>query len=104
MVQPYQIFDLDGIRVGVIGMANISTITSIYEGGNSLGILDAHFAHGGQFVTGEFFTLADVALGLSTHRWLLSPIDRPHLDAVHGYYQRLSVRPAFRAHVDASVP
>ena len=67
-------------------------------------ILDDHFAHGGQFITGEFFTLADVVLGLSTHRWLLSPIERPHLDAVHGYYQRLSVRPAFRAHVDMNVP
>lgn len=67
-------------------------------------ILDDHFAAGGQFVTGEFFTLADVALGLSTHRWLHSPIERPQLDAVHGYYQRLSVRPAFRAHIDANVP
>ena len=67
-------------------------------------MLDEHFAHGGQFVTGEFFTLADVVLGLSIHRWLVSPIDRPPLDAVHGYYQRLSVRPAFRAHVDLNVP
>jgi glutathione S-transferase len=67
-------------------------------------ILDAHFQHGGQYITGEFFTLADVVVGLSTHRWLMSSIDRPHLDAVHGYYQRLSVRPAFRAHVDANVP
>jgi glutathione S-transferase len=67
-------------------------------------VLDAHFAHGGQFITGEHFTLADVVLGLSVHRWLMSPIDRPHLDAVHGYYQRLSVRPAFRAHVDPNVP
>lgn len=67
-------------------------------------MLDEHFAHGGQFITGEFFTLADVVLGLATHRWLLSPIDRPHLDAVHGYYQRLSVRPAFRAHVAMNVP
>jgi glutathione S-transferase len=67
-------------------------------------LLDQHFAHGGQFITGEFFTLADVVLGLSTHRWLLSPIDKPHLDAVHGYYQRLSVRPAFRAHIAAEVP
>jgi glutathione S-transferase len=66
--------------------------------------LDEHFQHGGQFVTGEFFTLADVCLGLSIHRWLLSPIERPPLDAVHGYYQRLSVRPAFRAHVDPRVP
>jgi glutathione S-transferase len=69
-----------------------------------IGILDAHFAHGGQFITGEFFTLADVVVGLAVHRWLASPIERPHLDAVHQYYQRLSVRPAFRAHVDASVP
>jgi glutathione S-transferase len=67
-------------------------------------MLDDHFAHGGQFVTGEFFTLADVVLGLSVHRWLSSPIERPPLDAVHGYYQRLSVRPAFRAHVDQNVP
>jgi len=67
-------------------------------------VLDDHFAHGGQFITGEYFTLADVVLGLATHRWLLSPIERPHLDAVHGYYQRLSVRPAFRAHVDPNVP
>jgi glutathione S-transferase len=67
-------------------------------------ILDQHFAHGGQFITGEFFTLADVVLGVSVHRWLLSPIERPHLDAVHGYYQRLSVRPAFRAHIDMHVP
>lgn len=67
-------------------------------------LLDRHFAAGGQFITGEHFTLADVVLGLSTHRWLASPIERPHLDAVLGYYQRLSVRPAFRAHVHPDVP
>ena len=77
---------------------------SVESWNRQMRILDAHFQHGGQFVTGEYFTLADVVLGLSTHRWLLSPIERPHLDAVHGYYQRLSVRPAFRAHVDANVP
>ena len=80
------------------------TAASIESWNEHMRILDAHFQHGGQFVTGEYFTVADVVLGLSTHRWLLSPIERPHLDAVHGYYQRLSVRPAFRAHVDANVP
>jgi glutathione S-transferase len=77
---------------------------SVESWNRQMRILDAHFEHGGQFITGEYFTLADVVLGLSTHRWLLSPIERPHLDAVHGYYQRLSVRPAFRAHVDPNVP
>jgi glutathione S-transferase len=77
---------------------------SVGEWNRLMGLLDAHFAHGGQFVTGEFFSLADVLLGLTTHRWLHTPMDRPHLDALHGYYQRLSVRPAFRAHVSADVP
>jgi glutathione S-transferase len=77
---------------------------SVESWNHHMRILDAHFVQGGQFVTGEYFSLADVVLGLSTHRWLLSPIERPHLDAVHGYYQRLSVRPAFRAHVHAEVP
>ena len=67
-------------------------------------ILDEHLQQGGQFITGEFFTLADVVLGLATHRWLLTPMERPHFDALHGYYQRLSVRPAFRAQVDPDVP
>jgi glutathione S-transferase len=77
---------------------------SVANWNRHIAMLDAHFRHGGQFITGEFFTLADVVLGLSIHRWFLSPIERPHLDAVHGYYQRLSVRPAFRAHNDSSVP
>ncbi len=37
IVQPYQLYDLDGVKVAVIGMANISTVTSLTEGGNSLG-------------------------------------------------------------------
>jgi glutathione S-transferase len=82
-----------------------ATISESIEAWNRhMRILDEHFVRGGQFITGEFFTLADVGLGLATHRWLLSPIERPHLDALHGYYQRLSVRPAFRAHVDPEVP
>ena len=28
------------------------------------------------------FTLADLVLGLSTHRWFMTPIERPHLPAV----------------------
>jgi len=38
VVKPYEIYDVDGLRVGVIGMGNSSSMTGIYEGGNSLGI------------------------------------------------------------------
>src|SRR4051812_30054235 len=81
-----------------------ATAKSVEAWNNCMRLLDAHFARGGQFITGEYFTLADVVLGLSTHRWLTSAIERPHLDAVHGYYQRLSVRPAFRAHAHPDIP
>jgi 2',3'-cyclic-nucleotide 2'-phosphodiesterase (5'-nucleotidase family) len=37
VVAPYEIYDVQGVKVGVIGMGNTSTITSIFEGGNSLG-------------------------------------------------------------------
>ena len=38
VVQPYAIYDVDGLKVGVIGMGNTSSMTGIYEGGNSLGL------------------------------------------------------------------
>ncbi len=38
VVQPYQVYDVDGLKVGVIGMANTGSLTSIFEGGNSLGM------------------------------------------------------------------
>jgi len=99
-------------RYAFLGLARKSTAhadpkaiaASVDSWNQHMRLLDQHFAHGGQFVTGEFFTLADVVLGLSTQRWLLTPMDKPHLDAVHGYYQRLSVRPAFRAQIDPGAP
>lgn len=36
--QPFAIYDLEGVKIGVIGMANLSSLNSIGEGGNSLGI------------------------------------------------------------------
>jgi 2',3'-cyclic-nucleotide 2'-phosphodiesterase (5'-nucleotidase family) len=37
-VRPFQLFDAGGVRVAAIGMANWSSMTSIFEGGNSLGL------------------------------------------------------------------
>ena len=38
VVEPYQIYDVDGVIVGVIGMAAEQSILSLYEGGNSAGV------------------------------------------------------------------
>jgi 5'-nucleotidase len=37
VVSPFAMFNVDGLRIAVIGMGNTSTITSIYEGGNKIG-------------------------------------------------------------------
>ena len=58
-------------------------------------ILDEQLAQTGAFVTGRNLTLADVVLGLSTHRWAFAPIDHAHLPAVNAYYERLSERIGF---------
>jgi len=35
---PFEIYDVEGVKVGVIGMGNQDTLLSAYEGGNSLGV------------------------------------------------------------------
>ena len=63
-----------------------------------LSILDARLAATRAFVAGADFTLADIPIGLSVNRWLMTPLERPVLPAVQAYYERLSTRPAFLKH------
>ncbi|MFE1598088.1 glutathione S-transferase family protein [Methylobacterium sp. ID0610] len=56
-------------------------------------VLDAHLA-GRAFAVGDAFSLADIALGCATHRWLHLAVPhepRPHLQA---WYARIASRPA----------
>jgi glutathione S-transferase len=77
---------------------------SVAEWNRLMGIADAQLAGTGAFIAGEAFTLADVVVGLSTHRWFMAPIERPALPAVQDYYERLSARPGFRLHGRNGVP
>lgn len=61
-------------------------------------ILDAQLSKTQCFVTGDVFTLADVVLGLSVNRWLLTPFDKPQLAHIEAYYARLSQRAGFMQH------
>ncbi|MDP2373885.1 glutathione S-transferase family protein [Reyranella sp.] len=63
-----------------------------------LSILDTRLATTQAFVAGADFTLADIPIGLSINRWLMTPIQRPILPAVLAYYECLSARPAFLKH------
>jgi glutathione S-transferase len=69
-----------------------------------MAILDAQLAFTGAFAAGPDFTLADIVLGLSVHRWAAAPITHAALPAVRAYYERLSERPAYLAHGRNGMP
>jgi glutathione S-transferase len=68
---------------------------STQEWNRLMSVLDAQLQHSGAFVAGVAFTLADIVLGLSAHRWRATPIGRPTLPAVDAWLARLAERAPF---------
>ena len=66
-----------------------------------LAILESQLSVTGRYVCGDAFTLADIPIGLSVNRWMMSPMDRPFFPAVAAYYDLLMERPAFQRHAGA---
>ena len=78
---------------------------SVASWNRHMAMLDARLVRsGGPFVLGDTFTLADVVLGLSAHRWRAAPIAHEDLPAVEAWYQRLLARPGFATHGPAAGP
>lgn len=67
---------------------------SMTRWGAKMDLLEAQLAKSETgFVAGEF-SIADIALGLSVHRWMSIAADKPALAAVAEYYERLKGREA----------
>ncbi len=64
----------------------------------ALTILDAHLATR-KYVCGDTFTMGDVPIGCVAYRYFNVDVDRPALPHVEAWYQRLTERPAYQAHV-----
>ena len=77
---------------------------SIEEWNALMLLLDERLRETDAYVTGPNFTVADVVLGLSVQRWLLTPMPRPSASALLAYRQRLQTRPAALAWVDPNTP
>jgi glutathione S-transferase len=77
---------------------------SVATWNRQMSILNETLAKNGPFLTGTTFTLADVVVGLSTHRWYSTPMERPTLIAVESYYERLSERSGFVAYGRNGIP
>ncbi len=77
---------------------------SAAEWNRQMGFLEQALQSTGAHATALGFTLADIVLGLATHRWVMTPIEHADLPAVQAYYERLSERPAFLAHGRNGMP
>lgn len=60
-----------------------------------MGMLEQHLAQGKTYIAGATFSLADVVIGLSLNRWLMTPFVRPDYPRLQEYWQRLKQRPGF---------
>ncbi|WP_374674882.1 glutathione S-transferase family protein [Ideonella sp.] len=67
-------------------------------------IIDAQLDKTGHFMAGPDFTLADIVIGLSVNRWLMTPMAHAELPAVAAYVERLGQRTGYRLHGGNGTP
>lgn len=77
---------------------------SIEQWNSLMCLLELRLGETDAYVTGNTFTLADVALGLSLQRWLLTPMARPATPALTRYRERLLSRRAVVDFLDPETP
>jgi glutathione S-transferase len=70
---------------------------SVAEWNRHMGILEGQLEKTGAFAAGASFSLADIVLGLSVNRWLMTPIGHPDYPAIGAYAELLRQRPGCQA-------
>lgn len=68
------------------------------------GIVETQLEATGGYIAGRAFSLADIPIGLSINRWIVTPMDKPSLPHVDAYYERLASRPGFLKHGRNGIP
>jgi glutathione S-transferase len=67
-------------------------------------VLEDRLAATGSYVAGESFSLADIAIGLSVHRWASATFEKPSLPSVERYYEQLRRREAGQRYLGPETP
>ena len=67
-------------------------------------VIEQHIATHTPFLAGSQFTLADIVIGLSIHRWKSTLLDHPSFPNIDDYFLRLGELPGFVAHVANGYP
>jgi glutathione S-transferase len=72
-----------------------ATEAAIDTASEMFSILDAHL-QGRRYVGGDQFSLGDIPVGISAHRWFSLGVRRPRTPALTAWYARISERPGFQ--------
>jgi glutathione S-transferase len=99
LVGPVSIVFWNLVRTRAAERDASAVASATVEANRAAAILDAHLAKQ-PFVAGERFTMGDIPVGATAHRWLaLEGVERPPLPALRAWHARLAERSAFREHV-----
>jgi 5'-nucleotidase/UDP-sugar diphosphatase len=93
---PYVVANVQGLRVGIIGLANLSSMNSIYDTGNRLGVTPLDPVQTTQFYVDLLRPQVDVVvvlahMGLSTDAWLLEEVSG--IDVLLGGHHHVVLNP-----------
>jgi 5'-nucleotidase / UDP-sugar diphosphatase len=96
MIQPFQTYDLDGLKVSVIGMGNLSSLSSIYEQPNRLGVVPMSTVEVAQFYIDLLRPISDVIvfvthLGLNSDQEMIEHTSG--IDIVLGGHNHIVLQP-----------
>jgi 5'-nucleotidase len=96
IVEPFTVFTLDGLRVGVVGMGNLSSITSIFDQPNKLSIMPLNTREVAQFYVDLLRPTVDVVvlvthLGLDNDETMIA--NTTGIDVVLGGHNHIVLQP-----------
>ena len=99
VMQPFTVFNLDGLKVAVIGMGNLSSITSIFEAPNRLGVTPLNTIEVAQFYVDLLRPAVDAIvfvthLGLEVDERMIA--NTTGIDVVLGGHNHIVLQPPKR--------
>ncbi len=99
ILQPFTTFDLQGLKVGVVGMGNLSSLTSVFDTPNRLGITPLSTVETAQFYVDLLRPLVDVIvfvthLGLDVDQRMIE--STTGIDVILGGHNHIVLQPPKR--------
>ena len=76
----------------------------IREWNAKMQMVETQIGKSGGFVANGRFSLADIVVALSTHRYAMTPFDKPSFPALEAHYAQMQSRPAGKPWLGAMTP